>query len=111
VEVRNLVGAIANEAGLDNHHIGSIDIRGDHSFVDLPAGMPKDVFRTLQKVWVLGHQLKLSLVGEGGAPRPATHARPRPGDTHRPTLRAPVRASVRASERKAAAPKRKPVKR
>ena len=107
VEVRNLVGAIANEAGLDNHHIGSIDIRGDHSFVDLPAGMPKDVFRTLQKVWVLGHQLKLSLVGEGGAPRPATHARPRPGDTHRPTLRAPVRAS----ERKAAAPKRKPVKR
>ena len=107
VEVRNLVGAIANEAGLDNHHIGSIDIHGDHSFVDLPAGMPKDVFRTLQKVWVLGHQLKLSLVGEAGASRPATHAKPRPGGAHRPTLRAPVRAT----ERKAAAPKRKPVKR
>ncbi|CUA98070.1 DEAD/DEAH box helicase [Thiomonas bhubaneswarensis] len=60
VEVRNLVGAIANEAGLENKHIGNIAIRGDHSFVELPEGMPKDVFRTLQKTWVSGRQLQLS---------------------------------------------------
>jgi len=74
VEVRNLVGAIANEAGLENKHIGNIAIRGDHSFVELPEGMPKDVFRTLQKTWVGGRQLQLSKaepVRAGGGERPA----------------------------------------
>ncbi|MDD4887147.1 MAG: DEAD/DEAH box helicase [Thiomonas sp.] len=76
VEVRNLVGAIANEAGLENKHIGNIAIRGDHSFVELPEGMPKDVFRTLQKTWVGGRQLQLSKsepVRDAGE-RPATRA-------------------------------------
>lgn len=76
VEVRNLVGAIANEAGLENKHIGNIAIRGDHSFVELPEGMPKDVFRTLQKTWVGGRQLQLSKAepvrDTGGRERPAT---------------------------------------
>ena len=74
VEVRNLVGAIANEAGLENKHIGNIAIRGDHSFVELPEGMPKDVFRTLQKTWVGGRQLQLSKAEParaGGGERPA----------------------------------------
>ncbi len=77
VEVRNLVGAIANEAGLENKHIGNIAIRGDHSFVELPEGMPKDVFRTLQKTWVGGRQLQLSKaepVRDTARERPATRA-------------------------------------
>ncbi|MCE1163123.1 MAG: DEAD/DEAH box helicase [Thiomonas sp.] len=78
VEVRNLVGAIANEAGLENKHIGNIAIRGDHSFVELPEGMPKDVFRTLQKTWVGGRQLQLSKAEPvrdmGGRERPAPRA-------------------------------------
>ncbi|HEY0682711.1 MAG TPA: DEAD/DEAH box helicase [Steroidobacter sp.] len=60
VKAGNIVGAIANEAGLDGRHIGRVVIRDDHSFVDLPAGMPKDVFRTLQKVRVAGQPLQLS---------------------------------------------------
>ncbi|MEB2316344.1 MAG: DEAD/DEAH box helicase, partial [Xanthomonadaceae bacterium] len=40
VKPGNIVGAIANEAGLESRHIGRIDIREDHSFVDLPPGMP-----------------------------------------------------------------------
>ncbi|EQD57668.1 helicase domain protein, partial [mine drainage metagenome] len=40
VKVGNLVGAIANEGGLDNSQIGSIALQGDHSFVDLPADLP-----------------------------------------------------------------------
>ncbi len=82
VEVRNLVGAIANEAGLENKHIGNIAIRGDHSFVELPEGMPKDVFRTLQKTWVGGRQLQLSKaepVRDGGE-RPV-RAAPRRADS------------------------------
>jgi ATP-dependent RNA helicase DeaD len=60
----NIVGAIANEAGIDGVHIGSVDIREDHSFVDLPEGMPKQVFRALQKVRVAGRELKISKVAE-----------------------------------------------
>jgi ATP-dependent RNA helicase DeaD len=56
----NIVGAIANEAGLDGRSIGRVVIREDHSFVDLPAGMPKEMFRQLQKVRVGGQQLQIS---------------------------------------------------
>jgi ATP-dependent RNA helicase DeaD len=60
----NIVGAIANEAGIDGVHIGRVDIREDHSFVDLPDGMPKQVFRALQKVRVAARELKISKVAE-----------------------------------------------
>jgi ATP-dependent RNA helicase DeaD len=60
VKPGNIVGAIANEAGLEGRNIGRVVIREDHSFVDLPAGMPKEVFRQLQKVRVGGQQLQIS---------------------------------------------------
>ena len=74
VKPGNIVGAIANEAGVDASFIGRIEIENEYSLVDLPAGMPKEIFRDLQKVWVVGRQLKLSRPGavvktpyEGGA--------------------------------------------
>ncbi|HET6654712.1 MAG TPA: DEAD/DEAH box helicase, partial [Gammaproteobacteria bacterium] len=60
VQPGNIVGAIANEAGLDSQYIGRIDIRDDHSFVDLPQGMPKETFNELKKVWVVNQQLRIS---------------------------------------------------
>ena len=60
VKPGNIVGAIANEAELDSQHIGRVQIFDDHSLVDLPEGMPKEVFKHLQKVWVAGQQLKIS---------------------------------------------------
>ena len=62
VKPGNIVGAIANEAGLDSQHIGHIDIRTDHSFVDLPKGMPKEIFQDLRKTWVCGQRINLSPV-------------------------------------------------
>lgn len=62
VKPGNIVGAIANEAGLDSQHIGRVDIRDDYSVVDLPSGMPKDVFNTLKKAWVSGKQLQISVL-------------------------------------------------
>ncbi|MFV2035943.1 MAG: DbpA RNA binding domain-containing protein, partial [Halocynthiibacter sp.] len=56
----NIVGAIANEAGLDGQHIGHIDIHADFSVVDLPSGMPNDVFQDLRKAWVCGQRLDIS---------------------------------------------------
>jgi ATP-dependent RNA helicase DeaD len=59
----DLVGAIANEGGIDSEFIGHIKIHDDHCTVDLPKGMPKEVFRVLQKTWVCQKQLNLSLLG------------------------------------------------
>ena len=56
----NIVGAIANEAGMDSQYIGRINIYDDHSLVDLPEGMPKEVFNLLKNVWVSGQKLKIS---------------------------------------------------
>ena len=63
-----IVGAIANEAGLDARSIGRIQINEDHSTVDLPLGMPKDILYLLKKVWVAGQQLRISRAG-GTPPR------------------------------------------
>jgi hypothetical protein len=78
VEPRNIVGAIANEAGLDAEHIGRIKIFDSYSTVDLPSGMPRAIFEQLKKAWVLGQQLNIAAVGDvaegepsGGTPSPA----------------------------------------
>ncbi len=69
VKPGNIVGAIANEAGLDSEHIGRIDIQDDYSLVDLPEGMPMDVFDDLKKAWVLGKQLRISRLGGESPPK------------------------------------------
>jgi ATP-dependent RNA helicase DeaD len=68
VQPGNIVGAIANEAGLDAEHIGHIDIRDKFSFIELPEGMPRAVFNDLQKVWIGGQKLKISriAISDGG---------------------------------------------
>ena len=64
VKPGNIVGAIANEAGLDAQHIGHIDIHTDYSLVDLPVGMPKDVLQDLRKARVCGHRLDISRLAQ-----------------------------------------------
>jgi len=60
VKPGNIVGAIANEAGIDSQYIGQIVIETDHSFIDLPEGMPKEIFNDLKKTRVCGVPLRLS---------------------------------------------------
>jgi ATP-dependent RNA helicase DeaD len=59
VKPGNIVGAIANEAGLDSQYIGRLSIRDHYSLIDLPDGMPKEVFEHLKKVWVVQQQLRI----------------------------------------------------
>ena len=76
IQPGNIVGAIANEAGIDGRNIGHIDIREDHSFVDLPVGMPDDVFDNLRAVRVRGTELRISRVDskpERSERRPHAH--------------------------------------
>ena len=56
----NIVGAIANEAGLNGRSIGRIQIFDTHSTVDLPKGMPDDVFQGLRQLRVMNKPLQLS---------------------------------------------------
>ena len=79
----NIVGAIANEAGLDGAHIGRIDIQSDHSFVNLPVGMPREIFSDLQKTRVCGQQLKISRDGDE-VPARKGHAKPKSKPKPRP---------------------------
>jgi ATP-dependent RNA helicase DeaD len=68
VTPREIVGAIANEAGLDGRHIGRIDIQEDHCTLDLPDGMPREIQQHLRKVRVCGRPLNLALVEAGDRP-------------------------------------------
>ncbi|MDX8391888.1 MAG: DEAD/DEAH box helicase [Mariprofundaceae bacterium] len=68
----NIVGAIANEIGLESEFIGQIQIMHDHSTVDLPEGMPKAIFKDLTQVRVCGQKLEAALISNspGGAKKP-----------------------------------------
>jgi len=55
----DIVGAIANEADVEPRNIGHIELRDDHSFIELPSGMPKIVFDSLKKLRVRNHPLQI----------------------------------------------------
>jgi len=60
VKPGNIVGAIANEAGLNGRSIGRIQIFDAHSLVDLPKGMPEEVFQGLRRLKVMNRELQIS---------------------------------------------------
>jgi ATP-dependent RNA helicase DeaD len=91
VKPGNIVGAIANEAGLDSRFIGHIDIQDNFSLVDLPAGMPQNILHDLKRARVAGQMLNIEPAGEaaadyspnrggGGQRRERDDRRPRSGD-------------------------------
>ena len=71
VKPGNIVGAIANEAGIESKYIGRIEIYDDYSTLDLPADMPPDLIDHLKTVWVAGQQLNITRDGETPAVKKA----------------------------------------
>jgi ATP-dependent RNA helicase DeaD len=61
VKPGNLLGAIANEVGLDGKDIGKINIRDKFSIVDLPVDISSEILKELHTVKVSGQQLRISL--------------------------------------------------
>ncbi len=61
VSPRQIVGALANEGGLQRDDFGRIDIRPDHSLVELPADLPQDVWDSLRSTRISGQLIKLEL--------------------------------------------------
>ncbi len=75
VEPRQIVGALANEGGLQRSDFGLIDIRGDHSFVELPARLPDDSWESLKRTRISGKLIELQPADLGpGARQPAGRA-------------------------------------
>jgi ATP-dependent RNA helicase DeaD len=64
VKPGNIVGAIANETGIDGDHIARIRIEDDYSTVELPAGMPKELLEELKRIRVAGQLLSISKIDD-----------------------------------------------
>nr|YP_009531022.1 putative ATP-dependent RNA helicase [Paulinella micropora]AXY63711.1 putative ATP-dependent RNA helicase [Paulinella micropora] len=60
VKPGNIVGAIANEAGIQGRMIGRIQIFDEYSTIDLPKGMPEGVFQSLKYLKVMNKELQIS---------------------------------------------------
>jgi len=77
---KDIVGAIANEADIESQYIGHIKLYDDFSTVDLPEGMPKELFQHLKKVRVRQQKLNISLMdssqGKGEAQQPMSPKTP-----------------------------------
>lgn len=64
VKPGNIVGAVANEGGIEGEFIGPINIYDNYSTIDLPEGMPNDVYNVLRQVRVAGKPLQLKKATE-----------------------------------------------
>ena len=97
----NIVGAIANEAGLQSKHIGRIAIFDDYSLVELPLGMPEELLNDLKKVRVAGRPLEIKR--DSGKdiglrrPAPPTSRPQKPGKPTKPRPAKPGRNKSRKS--------------
>ncbi|ORU93374.1 MAG: RNA helicase [Cycloclasticus sp. symbiont of Bathymodiolus heckerae] len=74
----DIVGAIANEADVEPRNIGHIELRDDHSYIELPKGMPDIVFKSLKKLRVRNQPLDIETTDHVAQPA-ATSAKPANG--------------------------------
>ncbi|MCZ9308990.1 DEAD/DEAH box helicase [Corynebacterium sp. c6VSa_13] len=63
-----IVGALANEGGLNSKDFGRISIFGDHSLVELPQGLPREVLDRLADTRISGQLINIEL-DSGRPPR------------------------------------------
>lgn len=61
VEVRDIVGAIANEAGIESRFIGRIGLYEESSTVELPGGMPAEAANALKRTRIRGVPINLRI--------------------------------------------------
>ncbi|HEU4752388.1 MAG TPA: DbpA RNA binding domain-containing protein, partial [Armatimonadota bacterium] len=98
----DLVGAIANEAGVPGREIGAIDIMDRHAFVEVPTASAEDVVRALMRSTLRGRKVRVGPAME----KPEASARavgrpPKPSGAKRPTRPRAEGARPRAEKEKA----------
>ena len=72
----DLVGAIANEAGVGGEEIGGIEIADRFSLVEVPADRAQEIIRALRGTTLRGRKVNVRLDREGGRP-PSSRSRSR----------------------------------
>jgi ATP-dependent RNA helicase DeaD len=87
VSPKHIVGAIANEAGLDSQYIGAIEIDEKCTYVDLPEGMPDELLGHMKKARVLGRPMNLAETDEKPAKKSFSRKPRNGGDNKRPPKR------------------------
>ena len=109
---KNIVGAIAAESGLAGRDIGRITIDRNFSTVDLPEGMPSEIFQRLQRLRFGGRASGFALDSPSGPPksnapkctqssaRSNLTSAPAKDGSNRPTRKAKRTRSVSANPKK-----------
>lgn len=82
VEVRHIVGAIANEGDISSRYIGNIKLFGTHSTIELPKGMPGEVLQHFTRTRILNKPMNMQLLGDA-QPRERSERRPAGGGERR----------------------------
>ena len=82
VEVRHIVGAIANEGDISSRYIGNIKLFGSHSTIELPKGMPGEVLQHFTRTRILNKPMNMQLLGDA-QPRPERSCERRGGGERR----------------------------
>lgn len=72
VEVRHIVGAIANEGDISSRYIGNIKLFASHSTIELPKGMPGEVLQHFTRTRILNKPMNMQLLGDA---QPRTEGR------------------------------------
>jgi ATP-dependent RNA helicase DeaD len=98
---KEIMGAIANEGGIEGRHIGQIDLFNEFSTVELPAQLPAGLLATLGRIVVRNRKLEVRPLGNDEAlpvrrPRSAA-TEPRRGDK---PFKAPYKTSAKPWEKK-----------
>ena len=78
----DIVGAIANEISLDSSYIGAINLHDKHSFVQLPKGIPTDLFNQLKGVRVRRQPLAITTSDEAVVSQQRTSRRTEKAPRH-----------------------------
>ncbi|WP_340621767.1 DEAD/DEAH family ATP-dependent RNA helicase [Xenorhabdus siamensis] len=64
VEVRHIVGAIANEGDISSRYIGNIKLFATHSTIELPKGMPGELLTHFTRTRILNKPMNMQLLGD-----------------------------------------------
>jgi ATP-dependent RNA helicase DeaD len=85
VRPADVVGAIANEAGVPGKEIGSIDVYERFTFVELPARYKTRVLKSMSKSTIRGRPINIKPAAEERGPR----GKPRTGEGRPPRAKRP----------------------
>ncbi|CAL4323979.1 ATP-dependent RNA helicase DeaD [Buchnera aphidicola (Protaphis terricola)] len=62
IEVRHIVGAIANEGNINSRNIGNIKLFTSHATIELPKGLSKELLKNLMKTKILNKSINIKLL-------------------------------------------------